>query len=154
MLRIPVYQMVFARSANSTLGLAFHSETDIEHLCLSNTPLFAIPHIPLLGANFEYYFPGELNGEYTEYNLDIANVESPLVITDQRLRHHVRFDFHLIYQPFVYLGKRDDVVDPHTHFYLLKPLDLPIIEKLYYDQGASFIGFNLIKNAPQLLKGA
>lgn len=140
MQRIPVCQMVFARSANSSLGLAFNSEAEIEGVSLSGTPLFAIPHIPLVGTNFEYYFPGELDGEYTDYKLSLDDVESPLVITDPRLKHQVRFGFHLFYQPFAYLGKRDDILGPHTHFYLLKPLDVPIMEELYHDQGACFVG--------------
>jgi len=138
--RIPVYQMVFARSSNSTLGLAFNSETEIEQISLSRTPLFVIPHIPLMGTNFEYYFPGELNGEYTDYSLNVDNTEGPLIIADPRLNHPVRFGFHSFDQTFAYLGKRDDLIDPHTHFYILKPLDLPIMDKLYRDQGACFVG--------------
>ncbi|WP_448700084.1 hypothetical protein ACFGVR_23230 [Mucilaginibacter sp. AW1-3] len=132
--------MVFARSANSTLGLAFSSETEIEHISLSTVPLFVIPHIPMLGNNFEYYFPGELNGQYTDYCLNIDITESPLVIADPRLKYPVHFGFHSFDQPFAYLGKRDDLVGQHTHFYLLKPLDLPIMDKLYRDQGACFVG--------------
>lgn len=138
--RVPVYQMVFARSSNSSLGLAFNSEAEIGLSQLSRIPLFVIPHIPLMGTNFEYYFPGELNGEYTDYNLNIDDTESPLIIADPRLRYPVRFGFHSFDQSFVYLGKRDDLIDPHTHFYILKPLDQPIMDKLYRDQGACFVG--------------
>ncbi|WP_066005840.1 hypothetical protein [Mucilaginibacter sp. PPCGB 2223] len=140
MKRVPVYQMVFARSANSTLGLAFNAEADTSDASRSTLPLFVIPRIPSLGTGLEYYFPGELNGQYTDYSLDFEDDETSLVISDPRLKYQVHFSFHSFDQAFVYLGKRDDIVEQHTHFYILKPLDRLIMDKLYQEQGVCFSG--------------
>lgn len=134
--------MVFARSANSTLGLAFNSETDVGELSKSATPLFVIPRIPTVGTDCEFYFPGELNGQYTDYNLDMED-EASLVVADPRLKYPVHFGLQSFDQPFAYLGKRDDLVGAHTHFYILKPLDKLLMEKLYREQGACFSGLNV-----------
>jgi len=142
MRRVPVYQMVFARSANSTLGLAFNSESDADETSKSGIPLFVIPRIPTVGADCEFYFPGELDGQYTDYNLDMDD-EASLVVADPRLKYPVHFGLQSFDQAFAYLGKRDDLVEPHTHFYILKPLDKPIMDKLYQEQGACFSGLNI-----------
>lgn len=146
----PVYQMILEPNGNNSLGLVFSEESED-----FNQPVFVLP----INENDSwwderYYFPGEINGDYTEFELTFK--DSLFLINDNRLDHSIRFaigydyflyrihprDWRFLYEdaPLKYLGKHDDLVKPFSRFIPLNPLDLLIMDISFKKHQTCFVG--------------
>jgi hypothetical protein len=136
----PVFQMILEPSG-SRFGLKFSQESDD-----FSTPVFVIP----LYQNAwhyadEYYMPGEISGR--PINFKLANDEfGRLVLKDERLNFHIFFDGRFAGDSdlrdyhFNYIGEFKEFLGPYQTFQIIVPLDLLVMDQLFLEQRACFVG--------------
>jgi hypothetical protein len=144
----PVFQMIFEPTADQ-FGLTFSEESDN-----FNQPVFVLPTTGNQNWwNESYYFPGELNGKYRDFELKFNN--GLFIIADQDLKHSLRFDVGLNNFPpdmgyipngiirssyLKYVGNLQKFIYPFDSFLVINPLDLLIMDFLFREHKACFVG--------------
>ena len=158
--RLPVYQMNLVPDGAGELGLIFSVNTE------DILPPVSIPlnyhDKPVLGDR--YYLPGELYGEYIEFELNFVNDQDtknafrlPPIgrIQHSDLAYPIRFqifnsplrsvsDFYrsryLEFEVFEYIGSPYFAIPSFTQFALLEPMDLLLMDELYIKSKTCFVG--------------
>lgn len=144
---LPIFQMVIEQECDGEYSLSFSNERD-DYV----QPCFVIPlrksHPEL--AN-EYYMPGEIDGR--EVNFSVSRKEDFFVLSGHELLYDVRFKLLLPWDRFLpaemtflsdisypYKGTYSDFIYPYERFTIIVPLDLLIMDELYKQQKACFVG--------------
>jgi hypothetical protein len=131
--RRPVFQM--CNSTSNELpqgGWIFPHETDLY--------LWSALTIPVVDGEYpeelEYYIPGEINKEYTDFVL--KSIDNKLSVFIEEYDMTVRF-IPRNAPPLPYVGKYKDFVEPYTKFALLVP-DTTLMDWLYKKAGILIVG--------------
>lgn len=156
-MRIPVYQLTFGYDKqNDRLGLTFSTEEEEDNQSL----VYAVPYthpfhfhplelIEYFKAN-DFYFPIEINGEYTEVT---AKINFPELIfnvpgTEYKIAFRVDLDdydfWHRFYHreklKYTYIGKSKNLFPKNNGFLILQPIDLLELDELYLKHKGIFVG--------------
>jgi hypothetical protein len=148
---LPIFQMIIDFDGNNSFGLKFSTETDS-----FVPPVFTIPRQPNLYGN-TFYMPGEIHGEYVNFLAKFNEQQYALVIDDIRLGNPVKFqipypDYYTMKMPYFptdnlhpffslkYTGNDTKTVKHYQDFIILSPLDLLVMDSLYVEKKACFVG--------------
>lgn len=146
MIRVPIYQMAY--NFNDPFGLVFPSEIDDDNQSI----LFVIPKY-IEGnmtenqiENLLFYFPFDLNNEYLELTSSIENslltFEAPLF--NSEIQFKVDFENEFLKNngfdiDLNYVGKHS-FADEIKSFVVIIPLDIKLMDRLYFRTKGLFIG--------------
>jgi|GEM_PF-6790024 len=145
---LPVFQMVIEEDDDGTISLSFSTE-QAENI----QPCFVIPLKPDRDRiSDSYYLPGEIYRK--PVNFTLHREDNFFVLNGNGLLHTIRF--RLFYPEtgflsddrslplnefiFTYKGTHNDLVFPYTQFMIITPVDLLIMDELYRQQKACFVG--------------
>lgn len=146
-----VFQFIL-EPANGQFGLIFSEESDV-----FQSPVFGIPTRSIDYIHGTFFFPGEINNEYTEFQL--KRKRDSFLIEDERIDFELQFQIipllndELYYQTrnlklplpyspyFKYIGKYDSLFNENEIFQILVPMDLMIMDQLFLKKGFCLVGY-------------
>ncbi len=148
-----VYQFAIVPNGNNKFGLIFSEESESY-----NSPIFAVStRNNLYDSNFR--FPGEINGEYQEFELTASEYglklntkfseNNSLLFTyslfpeDDYIffrRRFMKAPFYPFYR-LQYIGKRNDIIPKNEEFQVIIPRDLITMDRLFKEQKFCLVGY-------------